>query len=252
MKKPFYPKTSLLWGLTLLLTWLLGLVPHTGQAQLYYPVSDGAGATTLDQLRRVPLAGGAEQTVLGSNTANFPGAPGAAVLDAANNRLLVANSFNNTGYIAAVDLSTNAVTTFVTLAAISGSASTTLSGSGLVIANGFLYYPVSDGAGATTLDQLRRVPLAGGAEQTVLGSNTANFPGAPGAAVLDAANNRLLVANSFNNTGYIAAVDLSTNAVTTFVTLAAISGSASTTLSGAGLVGTASRPFLRMRPRSCA
>ncbi|MGI4866854.1 MAG: putative Ig domain-containing protein [Janthinobacterium lividum] len=202
---------------------------------VYYGVSDGA-TTGLDQLRRVPLAGGAEQIVVTSNNANYPTAPGALAVDAANNRLLVLNTFNNALRIAAVNLTTNAVTTFLTPAAISGSTNNTFSGQGIAVdnVNGFVYYGVSDGA-TTGLDQLRRVPLAGGAEQIVVASNNANYPTAPGALALDVANKRLLVLNTFVNALRIAAVDLTTNAVTTFLTPAAINGSASSTFSGQGI-----------------
>jgi len=210
----------------LMVVWLLLATAVTGRAQVYYMLSDGQATTSTDELRRSPLAAPAETALTG----NILASAGPLVVDAANNRVLIADVRNNQPRIMAVSLtSPYAVSTFLTPAAISGAGSTTLAGIAIDNANGYVYYALSDGQATTTTDELRRSPLASAAETTI----ASNFVASPGPLALDAANNRMLIADVRSNQPKIAAVSLtSPYAVSTFLTPAAISGATATTLAG--------------------
>ncbi|UOQ53600.1 Ig-like domain-containing protein [Hymenobacter cellulosivorans] len=212
--------------LALLLIWLLSLMPRSGHAQLYYLMNDGVATSTLDELRRSPLSAVSE-TILSSG---FVASPGTLAIDAANNRIFVADVRNNQPKIVAISLTAPyTVSTFLTPAAIAGSASTALGGIAVDNTNGFLYYTVNDGAATTTLDELRRSPLSA-ASETVLSSG---FVASPGTLAIDAANNRIFVADVRNNQPKIVAISLAAPyTVSTFLTPAAIAGSSSTALGG--------------------
>jgi len=225
--------------MTLLLLLLGSSAVSYAQTRVYYAVSDGSFTTTADQLRFVPLAGGTEQITVASGTTNYPASPGSVAYDAANNRLFVANIISASPYIAAVDATTGSVSSFLVPAAINGTGARAITGMAVDNANGYLYYAVSDNAFGQYTDQLRRIPLTGGAEQIVVGSNTLNYPATPGALALDLPNNRLLVLNgvsSNTNSGvsnlYISAVNLTTFAVSVFTSPAIIPGASATTLGG--------------------
>ncbi|MGI4835956.1 MAG: T9SS type A sorting domain-containing protein [Janthinobacterium lividum] len=208
---------------------LLGWLPRAGRAQLYYVLDDGAAATTLDQLRRSPLAAAAEMPLTTSAT-NTVAAPGALAVDPVGNRVFIADMRTNAPKIVAVSLTAPyAVTTFLTPVAIGGTATTTLGGLAVDPSNGYLYYVVSDGNASTSLDQLRRSPL-GTAAETTLASGFAN---APGALALDLPNNRLFVADRRYNALKIAAVSLTTPYVTsTFKLVAVVPGTTASSLGG--------------------
>ncbi|MFD2572635.1 hypothetical protein ACFSUS_18490 [Spirosoma soli] len=202
-------RRTLLPGLVLMLTSLL-----PAKAQIYYTLSDGATTTRTDQLRRVN-ADGTGDVQIATNFADFPGV---VVIDQANNRVFVAEQRPSVlPKVYAVNLSSRVSTTFV---------SSTQSGSacaGLAIdpVNRYLYYLVSDNVAATNTDQLRRINLDGtGDVQLATG-----FVQLPGVMILDAANNRLLIADARPSAPKILAVDLSNNAVTTFLTnVSAVTG----------------------------
>ncbi|PJJ54403.1 beta strand repeat-containing protein, partial [Hymenobacter chitinivorans] len=224
--------------LAALLVWVLSLMPHSGQAQVYYTLNDGQATTALDQLRRVNSDGTNDVLIKD----NFIQIAGPAVLDAANNRILVADlrpsqastSLTN-AKIVAVSLATgNAVSTLVTAPAITGAASTTIGGIALDKVNNYVYYTLTDGSATASLDQLRRVNLNGTGDVLIKD----NFIQTAGPLVLDAANNRVLVADvrvsqastSLTNTK-IVAVSLATgNAVSTLAIAPAITGAASTVI----------------------
>ncbi|MBJ6110473.1 hypothetical protein JAO73_15725, partial [Hymenobacter sp. BT523] len=64
------------------------LLPLQGHAQVYYTLSDGAPTSTTDQLRSVAASGTGDVLLKD----NFVQTAGPLVLDAANNRLLVADT----------------------------------------------------------------------------------------------------------------------------------------------------------------
>ncbi|MEZ0540627.1 cellulose binding domain-containing protein [Fibrella arboris] len=220
---------------------LLLLVPQQSQAQLYYVLNDGALATTADQLRRVNLDGSTNILIKD----NFIQSPGTTVLDAANNRVLVANigvtNADNPDRtrIIAVGLGTgNPVSTLVTAGLLPGATTTQITGMALDAVNGYLYYVLNDGALATMADQLRRVNLDG--SNNILIKD--NFIQSPGNIVLDAANNRVLVANiGVTNAANpdrtrIVAVGLGTgNPVSTLVTAGLLPGATTTQITGMAL-----------------
>ncbi|WP_020601894.1 hypothetical protein [Spirosoma spitsbergense] len=78
----------------------LALLPHKGNAQSHYLLTDGALATTLDEPRRIPLGTTGETTL--SN--NFVESPGPLAVDVANNGSLVARVRNTTPGIVAIRL----------------------------------------------------------------------------------------------------------------------------------------------------
>lgn len=128
--------------LAALLVWLLGLAAHPGHAQLYYGISDVSNTTATDVLRRVPLAGGAEQTVVAAGTSGYPATPTLLAYDPATNRIFVVNAFNNAQNIVAVNAATGAVSPFVTPA---GTGSTNTQITGLIV-----------GQAATTISSITR------------------------------------------------------------------------------------------------
>jgi hypothetical protein len=197
---------------------------------LYYGLSDVSNTTATDVLRRVPLAGGAEQTVVPAGTSGYPATPTLLAYDAATDRIFVVNAFNNAQSIVAVNAATGAVSPFV---APAGTGSTNSQITGLVVGGGFLYYGLSDVSNTTFTDVLRRVPLAGGAEQTVVPAGTSGYPATPTLLAYDAATNRIFVVNAFNNAQSIVAVNAATGAVSPFVTPA---GTGSTNSQITGLV----------------
>jgi methionine-rich copper-binding protein CopC len=207
---------------------ITGLV--VGGGFLYYGLSDVSNTTATDVLRRVPLAGGAEQTVVPAGTSGYPATPTLLAYDAATDRIFVVNAFNNAQSIVAVNAATGAVSPFVSPA---GTGSTNSQITGLVVGGGFLYYGLSDVSNTTATDVLRRVPLAGGAEQTVVPAGTSGYPATPTLLAYDAATNRIFVVNAFNNAQSIVAVNAATGAVSPFV---APAGTGSTNSQITGLV----------------
>ncbi|WP_324679137.1 malectin domain-containing carbohydrate-binding protein [Hymenobacter sp. GOD-10R] len=229
------PWSTLLSAAALLWLWLGATM--LSQAQVYYAVSDGNFATTTDQLRRINPDGTGDVLL----KSNFIQTPGQVVLDAANNRLLIADirasqptATTNSKIVAVSLASGNAATTFVTPAFIAGSTTTAVSSLVLDRANNYLYYTVSDGNFATTTDQLRRINLDGTGDVLL----KSNFIQTPGPMVLDAANNRLLIADirasqptATTNSKIVAVSLASGNAVSTFLTPAFIAGSTTTAVS---------------------
>ncbi|MBD2722084.1 T9SS type A sorting domain-containing protein [Hymenobacter sp. BT189] len=223
-----------------LCVWLLVLLPLQGHAQVYYTLSDGAPTSTTDQLRSVAASGTGDVLIKD----NFVQAAGSLVLDAANNRLLVADtrlsqsttSLTNTKIVAVSLAPGNAVSTLITPTYIAGSASTGIAGIEIDRVNNYLYYTLNDGAAATATDQLRRVNLDGTGDVLIKD----NFVQVAGSLVLDAANNRLLVADtrpsqsttSLTNTKIVAVSLAPGNAVSTLITPTYIAGSASTGIAG--------------------
>jgi hypothetical protein len=240
MKKnlPTARRRGLPW-LAVLLLWTLSLMPRSGQAQIYYTLTDGSAGATLDQLRRVNANGSGDVLVKDS----FVQSAGPVVVDAANNRLLVADirtsqastSLTNTK-IVAVNLTTNAVSTVITPAAISGAAATTIGGLAIDKANNYIYYTLFDGAPTTMLDQLRRVNSDGSGDVLIKD----NFVQTAGPIAFDAANNRVLVVDtrtsqastSLTNTKIVAVSLAAGNAVSTVITPAIPSGGASAIVGG--------------------
>ena len=196
------------------------------RAQVYYTLSDGSFSTTADELRRSPLASAAETAL----ATNFIASAGPMALDVANNRVLVADIRNNTPRIIAISLTAPyAASTFLTPAAISGATTTTMASLVVDNTNGFVYYSLSDGTFASSLDELRRSPLASAAETTL----ATNFIASPGPLALDLANNRILEADIRSNVPRIIAISLTAPyAASTFLTPAAISGATATSLAG--------------------
>ena len=217
-------------------TSVTGLALDCANNYLYYVLNDGNATTSTDQLRRVALNGTGDVLL----KTGFAQSPGALVLDAANNRLLVADTRATTSAVAntkivAVSLASgNAAGTFFTPTYLTGSTSTTVAGLALDAVNNYLYYVLSDGNAATSTDQLRRIGLGGTGDALVKNG----FAQAPSALVLDAASNRLLVADkratsaSAANTKIVAVSLASGNAVSTLLTPAYLAGSASTTVAG--------------------
>jgi hypothetical protein len=236
-------------GLPRLLAWLLlgwlSLVGHAGYAQspLFYTLNDGNATTTTDQLRRIGLDGAADALLKNG----FVQAPGSAVVDAANNRVLVADarfsqpstSLTNTKIVAVSLAASNAVSTLLTPTYIAGSTATSVAGLALDRTNGYLYYTLNDGNAATTTDQLRRVNLDGTGDVLL----KSGFVQAAGPLVLDAVNNRVLVADtrlsqsstSLTNTKIVAVSLAAGNAVSTLITPTFIANSTSTAVSGLAL-----------------
>ncbi|WP_460503865.1 hypothetical protein, partial [Hymenobacter agri] len=119
--------------LVALLLWALSLMPRSGHAQVYYLLSDGAATTTLDELRRSPLAA-ASETLLKNG---FVSSPGNVAIDIANNRLFVADVRNNLPNIYTISLvAPYTVSTFLTPAPISGATATALAGIAVDNTNG--------------------------------------------------------------------------------------------------------------------
>ncbi|MCA8829181.1 LamG-like jellyroll fold domain-containing protein [Hymenobacter pini] len=197
-------------------TILNGMVVDNAGRYLYYALSDNAFGGRLDQLRRIPLGGGDEEVFVNSGTTNFPATPQALALDLQNNRLLVANGVSvgvNSGetnnlYISAVNLTTRAVTKpFEFSATTSGGSVTTQGGIAVNTRDNTLYYVLRDNGITTFNDQLRRIPLGGGIEETVVdvNSNGRGFPTSPGPLSYDAANNRVILGDiSINNRDIVA------------------------------------------------
>ncbi|GAA4035174.1 hypothetical protein GCM10022409_19720 [Hymenobacter glaciei] len=222
--------------MALLLLWALSMVPRSGQAQVYYTLNDGSPTTLTDQLRSVAAAGTGDALIKD----NFVQTAGPLVLDAANNRLLVADtrvsqastSLTNTKIVAVSLAAGNAVTTLITPAYITNSTSTVVSGLDIDRTNNYLYYTLNDGSPTTLTDQLRRVNLDGTNDILIKD----NFVQTAGPLVLDAANNRVLVADtrvsqastSLTNTKIVAVSLAAGNAVTTLITPAYITNSIST------------------------
>jgi predicted rRNA methylase YqxC with S4 and FtsJ domains len=234
-----------LWRPAWLLTSLLSLLAQVGYAQapLYYTLNDGNATSSNDQLRRVNADGTGDVLV----KSGFVQSAGTAVVDVANNRVLVADvrvsqpatSLTNTK-IVAVSLTTgNAVSTLVTPAYLTGSPSTAVSGLALDAANNYLYYTLNDGDATASNDQLRRVNLNGTGDVLL----KSGFVQSAGPLVLDVANNRVLVADvrvsqpatSLTNTKIVAVSLAAGNAVSTLVTPAYLTGSTSTAVSGLAL-----------------
>ena len=221
---------------------LLGITSRS-QAQVYYTLNDGSATSNADQLRRINLDGSNDALV----KSGFVNIAGPVVLDAANNRLLVADvrpsqqttSLTNTRIVAVSLASGNPVSTLITPTAISGAASTVIGGLTLDRVNNYLYYTLNDGGATTTTDQLRRINLDGTDDRLI----KSGFVNIAGPVVLDAANNRLLVADvrpsqqttSLTNTRIVAVSLASGNPVSTLITPTAISGAASTVIGGLAL-----------------
>ena len=222
------------------LIWLLLGITSLCQAQVYYTLTDGTATTMTDQLRRINLDGTGDALIKD----NFIQTAGAVVLDAANNRLLVADvrisqpstSLTNTKILAVSLASGNAVSTLITPAYISGAASMVIRGMALDRVNNYLYYTLDNGTATTMTDQVRRVNLDGTNDVLIKD----NFIQAAGNLVLDVANNRLLLADarlsqpstSQTNTRIVAVSLASGNAVSTLITPAYISGAASMVVGG--------------------
>jgi hypothetical protein len=220
--------------------WLLALLPHRALAQIYYTLNDGAAATSLDQLWRVN-ADGTGNTLIKSA---FIQSAGALVVDAANNRLLVADirpsqtttSTTNTRIVAVSLAAGNAVTTVFTPAMIPGSTSTTIGGLTIDRANNYIYYTLFDATPGTSSDQLRRVN-ANGTGDILIKDNVVQTAGP---IVFDEANNRVLLVDtrtsqsttSLTNTKLVAVSLAAGNAVSTIVTPGLIAGAASATIRG--------------------
>ena len=128
MKKNYVSKP---WA-ALVLLWLLLGTALPGRAQVYYTLNDGLATTTLDQLRRVNADGTGDALVKD----NFVQSAGPALVDLANNRVLVADirlsqassSLTNTKIVAVSLAAGNAVTTLLTSSFITGSVSTVVNG----------------------------------------------------------------------------------------------------------------------------
>ncbi|MBX0290372.1 T9SS type A sorting domain-containing protein [Hymenobacter sp. HSC-4F20] len=227
--------------LALLLVLLLS-ISSLAQTRVYYTVSDGSFNSLNDQLRSIPLNGGAEAPVYSnSGSSNFAASPTQIAYDAAGDRVFVANAVATASAIYVVSASGTA-TLFKTVASIPSAASTVVTGMVVDNVGGYLYYNLSDNVFGSRLDQLRRIPLAGGNEETFVGSNTANFPATPQALALDRQNNRLLttngvsstVANSEGNNLYVSAIDLNSRAVTKAFTFTEISSGGTTVITTQG------------------
>ncbi|WP_233636038.1 NHL repeat-containing protein [Hymenobacter setariae] len=214
-------------------TSLGGLAVDRINGYLYYLVSDANATTSLDQLRRSPLGTAAETTL----ASGFVNAPGALALDLPNNRLLVADRRNKALKIAAVNLTAPyATSTFQTVAAVPGAASSTIGG--LVVDNttNYLYYTVDDGNAMTSLDELRRSPLSAPADTKLI----SGFVNTAGPLVLDAVGNRLLAADGRRNAAKVVAISLTAPyATSTLLTPTLTTGTSTALLRGLALPTTA-------------
>jgi trimeric autotransporter adhesin len=195
--------------------WLMGV--QAGQAQIFYNLSDGSVATRGDQFRRVNTNGTSDAQV----ATNYVNSPGFIAIDRAGNQAFVGESLAaTTAKVIAVNLSTGVSSTFVT----TPTAASSCGGLAVDPANNYLYYILNDGTFATQNDQLRRINLDGSNDVLI----QSGFVSSPGAMVLDAANNRLLIAElATAATRKIFSFNLSTNAITTLTTTAsAVAGMA--------------------------
>ncbi|GAA3967365.1 Ig-like domain-containing protein [Hymenobacter antarcticus] len=224
-------------------TTLAGLALDKVNNVVYYTLNDGGATTTLDQLRRVNADGTGDVLIKD----NFVQTAGPLEVDLANNRVLVADtrvsqvstSLTNTKIVAVSLAPGNAATTLITPTYIAGSTSTVVSDFSVDKANNVVYYTLNDGGATTTLDQLRRVNADGTGDVLIKD----NFVQATGATVLDAASNRVLVADarvsqvstSLTNTKIVAVSLAAGNAATTLVTPTYITGSTSTVVNGLAL-----------------
>ncbi|MDB6080401.1 MAG: Ig family protein [Akkermansiaceae bacterium] len=177
---------------------------------VYLAVQGGSTSTpsATDALVKITSAG-----VMSTVATNIAGAPGALALDLANHRAFVSDAFTGVNKIMSVDLSNGAVSTFATTSSIA----TALA---LDSTNQRLYYTTNGGGGATPApsDALFYAKLSDGTSVTVATAIAGN----PSELVLDLAGNRALVADSFTGVNKIVAVDLTSGAVSPFLTTAAV------------------------------
>jgi hypothetical protein len=237
-----------LWRPAWLLTSLLSLLAQVGYAQapLYYTLNDGNATSSNDQLRRVNADGTGDVLL----KTGFVQSAGTAVVDVANNRVLVADvrvsqpttSLTNTKIVAVSLAASNDVSTLVTPAYLTNSTSTVVSGLALDATNNYLYYTLNDGNATASNDQLRRVNLNGTGDVLL----KSGFVQSAGPLVLDVVNNRVLVADvrvsqpttSLTNTKIVAVSLAAGNDVSTLVTPAYLTNSTSTVVSGLALDAT--------------
>jgi Leucine-rich repeat (LRR) protein len=207
LRLPVYRSFRLIWMLL-----LISILP--AKAQIYYTLNDGSPTTRTDQFRKVNADGTGDVQI----ATNFADNPGLVVIDKTNNRAFIAEQRTTVSpKIYSVNLTSGANSTFVSTAS-SASACTSLA---IDPTNNYLYYTINDGFAANNGDQLRRINLNGTGDTQLATS----FIQQPGVMVLDAANNRLLIADTRPSAPKILAVNLSNNAVTTFLTnVSAVTG----------------------------
>ena len=193
-------------GPYLLMIGLLLSIALPSQAQLYYTLTDGAFATRNDEVRRIALDGTGDVQI----ATNYIDSPGVLAIDPANNRIFVAEVRATVPAIVRVDRTTGANSIFLSLPANNAP-------TGLAVdqVNGYLYYAISDGAFATTNDQLRRIKLDGTGDELI----ATGFAEVIGAIALDLPNNRVFVADTRITAGpaQVFAVNLTTKLATEFI-----------------------------------
>ncbi len=215
------------------LFYTMGLAPVSGLAMggpndmqvdsvngyLYYITTGGSGGTAAsgDSLWRIKLDGTGNTLLFdASSIANAS----TLALDLPNQRVFVADSFAGQNKIYTVDLSGSFPATpvlFLTIgtAPVGGGPLGGPTSMRVDSAHNYLYYTTTGGSGSTAAsgDTLWRVNLDGTGNISVSDSVCAN----PNALALDIPNNRAVVADSFASQQALYSVNLTTGAVTSFI-----------------------------------
>lgn len=182
-----------------------GLALDPVNQYIYYATDDGSFSTRNDQIRRVSYNGTNDVLIV----SNYTDVAGPITIDLANNRLFAIDSRGTAPKILSINLSTSAVTTVLNSTSV-------VTGITYDSRVNKIYYMVSDGQFATSIDQLRRIDPGTLVNELVLGNFSAN---APGNIALDKANNLMIVADVRGTAPEILKVTLSSPTASTVTTL---------------------------------
>ena len=187
-----------------------GIAVDPRNQYIYYTLDNQSATSTDDQLRRVSYN---PTGTVGSNDVlvltNFVNVAGPINIDLTNNRLFAIDARATAPKIIAINLSNNTATTILTSVSV-------VTGISYDSRVNKLYYTISDGQAATSIDQLRRMNPDGTGDEVVLGNFSANVPGN---IALDKANNLMIVADVRGTAPEILKVTLTSLTATTVTTL---------------------------------